>query len=339
MLSSGQTVVPSSGDLVMRHIRSLLRPLTLGASAWGLLACGLAWSDTFPSRPVQFVVPFAAGGGLDANARQFAQAMAEALRQSVTVTNRDGAAGTIGLQAVASARPDGYTLAFTPAVSLTSEPHRLKNISYQLTSFKPVCQVFDNIFAIAVTANSPYKSVSDLLQDAQRQPGRISYGTSGTGSIPHLGTSDIEATARVEMTHVPYKGDAPMLQDLLAGRLSFGALLASSINPQLQAGTLRLLAVYADKRHPSFPQVPTLTEAGVPVVQLSFGGLLVPATTPVDVVTVLESACEKAIQSTSYRDWAQRANQVVDFKPSSGFEARLRQDSQSKAATIKRLGL
>jgi len=323
----------------MRHIRSLLRPLTLGASASGLLACGLAWSDTFPSRPVQFVVPFAAGGGLDANARQFAQAMAEALRQSVTVTNRDGAAGTIGLQAVASARPDGYTLAFTPAVSLTSEPHRLKNISYQLTSFKPVCQVFDNIFAIAVTANSPYKSVSDLLQDAQRQPGRISYGTSGTGSIPHLGTSDIEATARVEMTHVPYKGDAPMLQDLLAGRLSFGALLASSINPQLQAGTLRLLAVYADKRHPSFPQVPTLTEAGVPVVQLSFGGLLVPATTPVDVVTVLESACEKAIQSTSYRDWAQRANQVVDFKPSSGFEARLRQDSQSKAATIKRLGL
>jgi tripartite-type tricarboxylate transporter receptor subunit TctC len=265
--------------------------------------------------------------------------MAEALRQSVTVTNRDGAAGTIGLQAVASARPDGYTLAFTPAVSLTSEPHRLKNISYQLSSFKPVCQVFDNIFAIAVTANSPYKSLNDLLQDAQRQPGRVSYGTSGTGSIPHLGTSDIEATARVDMTHVPYKGDAPMLQDLLAGRLSFGALLASSVNPQLQAGTLRLLAVYADKRHPSFPQVPTLTEAGVPVVQLSFGGLLVPATTPADVVTVLESACEKAIQSPSYRDWAQRANQVVDFKPSSGFEARLRQDSQSKAATIKRLGL
>ena len=324
---------------MIRCIYSWLRPLTLGACAWGLLTCGVAWSDTFPSRPVQFVVPFAAGGGLDANARQFAQAMAEALRQSVTVTNRDGAAGTIGLQAVASARPDGYTLAFTPAVSLTSEPHRLKNISYQLSSFKPVCQVFDNIFAIAVTANSPYKTLNDLLQDAQRQPGRVSYGTSGTGSIPHLGTSDIEATARVEMTHVPYKGDAPMLQDLLAGRLGFGALLASSINPQLQAGTLRLLAVYADKRHPSFPQVPTLTEAGVPVVQLSFGGLLVPATTPADVVTVLESACEKAIQSPSYRDWAQRANQVVDFKPSSGFEARLRQDSQSKAATIKRLGL
>lgn len=296
-------------------------------------------ADTFPTRPLQFVVPFAAGGGLDANARQFAQAFSEALRQPVSVINRDGAAGTIGLQTVAGGRPDGYTLAFTPAVSLTSEPHRIKTLGYQLGSFKPVCQVFENIFAIAVTGNSPYKTVADLLQDAARQPGAVSYGTSGTGSIPHLGTSDIEASAKVDMTHVPYKGDGPMLQDLLAGRLSFGAVLASSINPQLQAGSLRLLAVYADRRHPSFPQVPTLAEAGVPVVQLSFGGLLVPAATPADVVAVLEAGCEKAIQSPGYREWAQKANQVVDFKPSSGFEVRLRQDSQSKATTLKRLGL
>jgi len=113
------------------------------------------------------------------------------LRQPVSVINRDGAAGAIGLQTVASAQPDGYTLAFTPAVSLTSEPHRIKTLGYQLGSFKPVCQVFDNIFAIAVAGNSPYKMVADLLQDAARQPGAVSYGTSGTGSIPHLGTSDI----------------------------------------------------------------------------------------------------------------------------------------------------
>lgn len=295
--------------------------------------------EAFPNRPLQFVVPFAAGGGLDANARQFAQAFSEVLHQSVSVINRDGAAGTIGLQAVASARPDGYTLAFTPAVSLTSEPHRIKTLGYQLGSFKPVCQVFDNIFAIAVTTQSPYQTVADLLQDAARQPGGVSYGTSGTGSIPHLGTSDIEAWAKVDMTHVPYKGDGPMLQDLLAGRLSFGAVLASSITPQLQAGTLRLLAVYADRRHPAFPQVPTLDDAGVPVVQLSFGGLLVPAATPPDVVAALEIGCEHAIQSIGYREWSRKANQVVDFKPAAAFEARLRQDSKSKATTLKRLGL
>jgi len=307
--------------------------------ALALLSAGAGAAEPYPARPIQFVVPFAAGGGLDLNARHFAQALAEVLRQPVAVSNRDGAAGTIGLQAVANARPDGYTVAFSPAVPLTSEPHRLKSLNYRLDSFQPVCQVFDNIFAIAVPKDSPLQSVADLLKEARREAGKLSYGTSGTGSIPHLGTSDIEAAARVELTHVPYKGDAPMLQDLLAGRLGFGAVLASSITPQLQAGALRLLAVYADRRHPSFPQVPTLTEAGVPVVQLSFGGLLVPAQTPREVLATLESGCEKAMQSAGYRDWAQRASQVLDYQGSAAFGQRLRQDSQAKAATLRRLGL
>jgi tripartite-type tricarboxylate transporter receptor subunit TctC len=199
--------------------------------------------------------------------------------------------------------------------------------------------VFDNIFAVAVPKDSPYQNIQDILKDAQRNAGKVSYGTSGTGSIPHLGTSDIEAVSKVELTHVPYKGDAPMLQDLLSNRLSFGALLASSITSQIQAGSLRLLAVYSDRRHPAFPQVPTLTEAGVPVVQLSFGGLLVPAKTPPEVVATLETGCEKAIQSPNYRNWAQRAHQVIDYQASAAFEKRLRQDSQQKALTLKRLGL
>lgn len=309
-----------------------------------LLALSLAASashaaEPFPVRPIQFVVPFAAGGGLDLNARNFAQALADVLKQPVTVTNRDGASGTIGLQSVAVAKSDGYTIAFTPAVSLTSEPHRLKTVPYQLDAFKPVCQVFDNIFAIAVAKDSPYKTIDDVIKDAKNSSNNVTYGTAGTGSIPHLGTSDIEAAAKVQLTHVPYKGDAPMLQDLLSSRLSFGALLASSITSQIQAGTLRLLAVYADHRHPAFPQVPTLTEAGVPVVQLSFGGLLLPAKTPPEVVATLESACDKAIKSTTYKDYAERANQVIDYLPSAGFEKRLRQDSLTKAATLKRLGL
>ena len=306
----------------------------------GLLASSVVCAfEPYPSRPIQLVVPFSAGGGLDLNARNFAQSLAEVLRQPVAVSNRDGAAGTIGLQSVAAAKPDGYTVAFTPAVPLSSEPHRLKSIAYQLDSFKYVCQVFDNIFAVAVPKDSPYQSIQDIVKNARRQAGAVSYGTSGTGSIPHLGTSDIEAVSKVELTHVPYKGDAPMLQDLLTGRLGFGAVLASSITSQVQAGSLRLIAVYADRRHPAFPQVPTLTEAGVPVVQLSFGGLLVPAKTPPEVVAALQTGCEKAVQSTAYRDWAQRANQVVDYQSGTVFEKRLRQDSQQKAATLQRLGL
>lgn len=309
--------------------------------AWALLASWTlgAWAAEFPERPVQMVVPFAAGGGLDQNARSFAQSFGEALKTSVAVVNRDGAAGSIGLQSVASARPDGYTLAFTPAVSLTSEPHRLKSIQYRLESFRPVCQVFDNIFAIVVRADSPYRGIGDVLDDARRNAGAVSYGTSGTGSIPHLGGADIELAAKVQLTHVPYKGDGPMLQDVLAGRLNFGAMLASSVSAQVQAGTLRLIAVFADRRHPGFPGVPTLTEAGVPVVQLSFGGVLAPADTPAASMATLEAACERAVRASAYREWAGRAGQVVDYQPGAAFADRLRQDSSAKAATLKRLGL
>ncbi len=306
-----------------------------------LVACAATGgaAQDFPTRPVQMLVPFAAGGGLDLNARNLAEAMAENLGQSIAVTNRDGAAGTIGLAAVAAARPDGYTLAFTPAVPLSSEPHRVKSLAYSLTSFRYVCQVFDNIFAIAVPAQSPYRSVADILAAARKDPGKVSYGTSGTGSIPHLGTSDIEASTKVTLTHVPYRGDAPMLQDLLSERLGFGAVLVSSITGQLNAGALRLVAVYADRRHPAFPDVPTLKEAGVPVVQASFGGVLVPARTPDAVVSRLEEACRAAVASPRYQGWARAANQVVDFRSGQDFERNMREDSRLKAATIQRLGL
>jgi len=134
---------------MMKHFQWLSQNTPAILTGWGLLAAAQTWAaEPFPVRPLQFVVPFAAGGGLDANARQFAQALSDVVRQPVSVINRDGAAGSIGLQSVASAKPDGYTIAFTPAVSLTSEPHRIKTITYHLGSFKPICQVFDNILPL-----------------------------------------------------------------------------------------------------------------------------------------------------------------------------------------------
>ncbi|MGD9944495.1 MAG: tripartite tricarboxylate transporter substrate binding protein [Burkholderiaceae bacterium] len=285
------------------------------------------------------IVPFASGGGLDQNARAFSRALSEALNTPVAVVNREGATGAIGLTMLAGARADGQTLAFAPAVSLTAQPHRVKTIKYGLDSFTPVCQVFDNIFAIAVMANSPYKSLADILAKARAEPDAVSYGTSGIGSIPHLGTADIEAAANVRLNHVAYKGDGTMMPDLLGGRLGFGAVLASSFAGQVQAGTLRLLAVYSDRRHPHFPSVPTLKEAGVPVAQLSFGGVLAPAKTPPAVLEKLQSGCERAVKSPAYAEWAAKAGQVVDYQPAESFARKLREDSRSKEATIQRLGL
>jgi tripartite-type tricarboxylate transporter receptor subunit TctC len=302
------------------------------------IACGSAAQD-YPTRPITMVVPFAAGGGLDANARHMAAAMSERLGQTVIVSNRDGAAGTMGLTSVAGAQPDGYTIVFTPAVPLSGGPHRLKSLAYSLDSFRYVCQVFENIFAIAVPAKSPYRTITDILADARKDPQRVSYGTSGIGTIPHMGTSDIEATSKVTLTHVPYNRYAQILQDLLSDRLSFGALLVSSITSQLNSGGLRMIAVYSDKRHPSYPNVPTLKEAGVPVVQPSFGGLLAPARTPDAVISKLESSCREAVASSKYQEWAHRDDQIIDFRPSKEFERNVREDSRIKAVTIQRLGL
>jgi tripartite-type tricarboxylate transporter receptor subunit TctC len=315
-----------------RRIRALAGALLFGLGA-------TAWSSDYPSRPIQLIIPFAAGGGFDLTSRNFAQAMGEALRQPLAAINVDGATGGIGLTRLAGAAPDGYTLGTTPAVSLTSEPHRNRNLAYTLESFRPVCQVFDNIFALAVPRDSPYKTVADLITDARRNPGKVSYGTAGIGSIPHLAIADLEVAAGIDLLHAPYRGDGPMQVDLLQGRLAFGGVLPSSFLAQVRAGNLRLLAVLPEQRHPAFPEVPTLTEAGFPVVQLSFGGLLAPAKTPPAIVATLEAACEKAVNSAAMRTWAAGANQVLNYANGQAFAARLARDSAAKAATLKRLKL
>ena len=306
-----------------------------------LIALGTAPSvaQDYPSRPIQMIIPFAAGGGFDQTSRNTAQALAEVLKQPVAPINIDGAAGSIGLTRLANAVADGYTIGITPAVSLTSEPHRNKSVTYSMDSFRYVCQVFDNIFSIAVQKDSPYKTIGDLIADAKRSPGKVSYGTSGTGSIPHLAIADIEAAAGVEFIHAPYRGDGPMQPDLLSGRLGFAGVLPSSFLGQVKAGNLRLLALLPERRHPSFPEVPTLTESGIPVVQLSFGGVLVPAKMPPAIIATLEAACERAVASPAMQAWAAGASQVLAHANGAAFAERLRRDSAAKMATLKRLKL
>ena len=167
----------------------------------------------------------------------------------------------------------------------------------------------------------------------------MSYGTSGTGSIPHLAIADIEAATGVEFIHAPYRGDGPMQPDLLSGRLGFAGVLPSSFLGQVKAGNLRLLAMLPERRHPAYPEVPTLTESGIPVVQLSFGGILVSAKMPAAMVATLEAACEKAVASSAMQAWAAGASQVLAHANGAAFADRLRRDSAAKMATLKRLKL
>lgn len=293
----------------------------------------------YPERAIEVIVPFAAGGGLDGNARRFSQSLGEALGESVIVVNRAGAAGSVGMQQLARSTPDGYTLGFSPAVPLTSEPHRSSQLSYKLSDFQPICQVFDNIFAVAVHESSGIQNIKELLSLARNESTPLSYGTPGTGSIPHLGISDIEIDTGTVFNHIPYKGDGPMMQDLLGSRLDFGVILASSATSLIDSGKIRLLAVFSTGRHPFFPDIPTLKEVGVDVEQPSFGGLLAPKGTPVEIVAKLEQACEVAAANKGYRGWAAKNNQVLDYQNANAFQSRLAHDSNLKKATLQRLGL
>lgn len=307
--------------------------------AISLSAVPVQAASNYPERPIQVIVPFAPGGGLDMNARRFSQSLSEVLDESVVVINRAGAAGTIGMQQLARSAPDGYMLGFSPAVPLTSEPHRSSQVSYELSDFQPICHIFDNIFAVAIHENSDIQTIQELVERTRSQDTPLSYGTPGTGSIPHLGVSDIEADTGVTFNHIPYKGDGPMMHDLLAERLDFGVILASSASATIESGVLKLLAVFSADRHPFFPDVPTLKEAGIDVEQPSFGGLLASKGTPEPVIAKLEQACQVAAEDESYQQWAAQNNQVLDYQNAVSFQERLEHDSELKRVTIQRLGL
>ena len=295
-----------------------------------LLACaGSAFpQERYPDRPVQVVLPYAAGGGVDAMGRAFSAELGRILGQSFVLVNRDGAAGTIGFGAVAAAKPDGYTLAFSPSTPITNSPHVMKNLSYGFESFVPVCQVFENVFAVAVTQASPYKTLGELVDAARAQPGKLTYGHAGLGTLPHLSMAALASAAKVEVTQVPYRGDGPMLPQLLGGELVFAVPAISSISGR----GLRVLAVFSDKRHPGEPNAPAYIPPGL-------NGIYAPRGTPRPVLDTLERACEQATQSAAFREQAHKLNQPVVFMTGAAFAQRLAADYELKGKLVKELGL
>ena len=302
-----------------------------------LLACaGSAFpQERYPDRPVQVVLPYAAGGGVDAMGRAFSAELGRILGQSFVLVNRDGAAGTIGFGAVAAAKPDGYTLAFSPSTPITNSPHVMRNLSYGFESFVPVCQVFENVFAVAVTQASPYKTLGELVDAARAQPGKLTYGHAGLGTLPHLSMAALASAAKVEVTQVPYRGDGPMLPQLLGGELAFAVPAISSISGR----GLRVLAVFSDKRHPGEPNAPAVTELGFAYIPPGLNGIYAPRGTPRPVLDTLERACEQATQSAAFREQAHKLNQPVVFMTGAAFAQRLAADYELKGKLVKELGI
>jgi len=291
--------------------------------------------DKFPARSVELILPYAAGGGVDLMGRTFAREAARLTGQSWIVVNRDGGAGVVGFTALANARPDGHTLVFSPASALTNAPFLVKSMPYKNEQIEPVCQVFENVFAIAVRADSPIKSMPDLVARAKAAPGKLSYGHAGAGSVPHLGVAAVEKALGIKFNGIPYRGDGQMLPQLMAGELDFGAPGISSIGGK----GLRVLAVLADKRHPALPDVPALTELGYPSVTPGLNGVYAPAGTPQAVLDQLQGICRMVLESDDFKKAAQTLQQTPAFLTATQFKARIAATYRSHAELVPELNL
>ena len=294
-----------------------------------------AAQDAFPSRAITVIVPFQAGQGVDVMARALAVELSRITGQAFPVVNREGAAATIGFAALANAKPDGYTISISPNTPLTVAPHLLKSVTYTYDAFIPVCQSFENVMAVFVGPGSPHKTLKELIAVAQADPGKVNWGTTGVGSVPHLSGAALMQSAKLEATHVPFRGEPQILQQLLANEITFAA---ASVSGMVGKG-VRPLAVFSEQRHAAFPDVPTLVELGFPPGVPGLNGMFAPRGTPEPVLAVLEKACADATASEGFRTSAARLHQRVAYLGRRDFDRRLRNDFDEKARLIKSLNL
>ena len=291
--------------------------------------------DKFPQRNVEIILPYAAGGGVDAMGRASAREAARITGQSWVAVNRDGGAGVIGFSALTRAAADGHTLVFSPASPLTNAPFLTKTMPFRNDQVEPVCQVFENVFSIAVRPDSPIQSMQDLAARAKAAPGKLAYGHAGAGSVPHMGVAAVAKALGLQLNGIPYRGDGAMLPQLMGGQLDFGAPALSSISGK----GLRVLAVLADKRHPAVPDVPSLTELGYPAVTPGLNGVYAPAGTPRAMLDQLQALCQQVLASDGFRQSAQTLQQTPVFLNAAQFKSRIDSTYRAHAELVPDLGL
>jgi tripartite-type tricarboxylate transporter receptor subunit TctC len=297
--------------------------VTRRQAALGLLAAAAApaWAQEWvPSQPITILVGFAPGGSADQIARQLSYAAKGIIPVTVLVVNKVGAAGAIAAQAAAEARPDGYTL-FVGGGSETTSVGHFKSLPYDpRKSFTPVIKVSRAPSILAVRADSKFADMKALLAEAKQAPEKVSYGSTGEGGIFHATGLVLEKQAGLKLLHVPYKGAAESMNALLAGRVdsSFGAY--EEMKPMIDAGRVKPLALFSRSRLPGLPNVPTMTEIGVPIVLDNMKGLMAPAGLPQPVLRYLHDSFHKAMQTAAWKDYVVKSGLTEDYADGAAFQ-------------------
>ncbi len=307
------------------------------AAATLAVSSAAAWAQTFPVRPIKLVIAFPAGGPTDITMRQLAENASKILGQPVIIDNKPGAGGTLPAQALQTAQPDGYTLAQMP-LGVFRLPYTTKINWDPVKDINYVINVTGYAFGIVVPADSPFKTWADFVAYAKANPGKLTYGSTGTFTSPHLTTELIAQKAGIQLQHVPYKGSADLMLATVSGQL-MAAADSTGFAPQVEAGKLRVLNTWGDKRLAKFPDAPTLKELGYDTVQNSPFGIGAPKGTPPEVVQKVHDAFKKAMEEPSYVTALGRYDMLPNYMSSADYTKFAQDTFGREKALIEKLGL
>ena len=300
-----------------------------------------ARAQTWPNQPVKVIVSQSAGGSIDIAARLLGQKLGDALGKTFVIDNRAGANGMIAGEAVARSPADGYTFLMTSPSTLTVNQHVYKKVPYDaLKDFSPITQTTSISFLLTVNANSPYRTLGDLIAAAKAKPDAVKFASAGTGNQSHLAAELLAGAAGVKMLHVPYKGEAQAITDLIGGQVDFIFGTMPALLPQVKNGKLRALAVGQTQRSAAVPDVPTVVEAGYPSVLVSgWTGIVAPASTPAPVVKRMHDEIVKILAMPDVRETLSKAGAEPVGSTPEQFGAFIKSETVKWGSAVKQAGI
>jgi len=318
-------------------MKPILRLLALALAA---LLTPVAMGQVYPSKPVRLIVPFPAGGPADIFARFLAQGMTASLGQSVVIENVSGVGGVLGVDRAAKSAPDGYTLGLNSSSAVSIAPFSMANMPFDPLKDLALITTVVRVPEVLVTNPSlPVNSVAELVANAKANPGKINFGSAGSGTITHLAGELLKVEASINLTHVPYKGAAPAVNDMLGGQVQMGIFDVPVVLPHIKAGKLRALAVTSTKRASSLPEVPTTGEAGYPkVLSDNWYGLIAPAATPPAVLKRIHAAAVSALNSAEVAEQYAKVSGVPMPSSPEEYAAYVAQEQAKWGSVVKAIG-
>lgn len=316
-------------------IQKLICLSLVGMSA--LLSSALFAQSNYPNKPINFIVPYAAGGGADSRSRQMAQKMSVILKQSIIVDNKPGAGGNIGTEFISRAAPDGYTIGMGNFAPMAVNKTLFSNLRYDPEAdITPIILIEKGPLVLVVNPNSPYKNLQDIIKAAKAKPGVLTFSSGGIGGSHQLSAEIFKQSAGIDMIHVPYKSGSAGLTDLMAGNVTMMFDQMYSAMPSIKADKLRPIAITSKKRSPLLPDVPSFTELGYPKVEvLNWQGLIAPKGTPKDIIDKLNAAANEVLKDPQLRElMLSQSNEIGGGTPAD-FAALIRSESIKWGAVVR----